>query len=129
MAAVFETINGEPPLERDLIITNKADHRCRRLSVLEGLCDPMVYPLLFPYGEIGWRTGLRHVQERSTAVRNEVTLQQFYGYRLAIRDTQFSQIHYSGKLFHQYIVDAYLKVEGERLNYIRKNQAQLRVDV
>jgi len=30
------------------------------------------------------------------------------------------------KLFHQYAVDMYAKIESERLNYLRFNQAQLR---
>ena len=32
------------------------------------------------------------------------------------------------KLLQQYIVDAYTKVEGQRLDFIRRNQAQLRAD-
>jgi hypothetical protein len=31
-----------------------------------------------------------------------------------------------GKLFHQYAVDMYAKIESERLNYLRFNQAALR---
>ena len=31
---------------------------------------------------------------------------QFYSYRLAVQNT-FSAIHYAGKLFQQYVVDAY----------------------
>ena len=52
---------------------------------------------------------------------------EFYSYRLAVR-TQFSSIHHGGKLFQQYIVDAYVKVEGANLDWIRHNQAQLRVE-
>ncbi|XP_076035390.1 uncharacterized protein LOC143021665 [Oratosquilla oratoria] len=53
-------------------------------------------------------------------------MQEFYAYRLAIRGG-FSPIHSGGKLFQQYIVDAYVKVEGCRLKFIAENQAQLRV--
>ncbi|XP_076032444.1 uncharacterized protein LOC143020167 [Oratosquilla oratoria] len=53
-------------------------------------------------------------------------MQEFYAYRLAIRGG-FSPIHSGGKLFQQYIVDAYVKVEGCRLKFIPENQAQLRV--
>ena len=31
-------------------------------------------------------------------------------------------------LFQQYIVDAYCKVEGQRLKYIKRNQGALRVE-
>ncbi|XP_076042080.1 uncharacterized protein LOC143025982 [Oratosquilla oratoria] len=53
-------------------------------------------------------------------------MQEFYAYRLAIRGG-FSPIHSGGKLFQQYILDAYVKVEGCRLKFIAENQAQLRV--
>ena len=41
-------------------------------------------------------------------------MQQFYRYRMAICDG-FSPIHCSGKVFQQYLVDAYVKTEGCRL--------------
>ncbi|XP_057299513.1 uncharacterized protein LOC130630155 [Hydractinia symbiolongicarpus] len=50
---------------------------------------------------------------------------QYYTYRVAVR---FSLIHYGKKLFQQYCVDSYVKVEGNNLNYIRANQTNLRVD-
>ena len=53
---------------------------------------------------------------------------QFYSYRLAVRKT-FSAIHYAGKLFQQYVVDAYVKTEASRLDYIRRNQCALRVEM
>ncbi|XP_057310674.1 uncharacterized protein LOC130648635 [Hydractinia symbiolongicarpus] len=40
----------------------------------------------------------------------------------------FSPIHYGKKLFQQYCVDSYVKVEGNNSNYIRANQTNLRVD-
>ena len=90
--------------------------------------DPMCYPLLFPRGDLGWHDSMRHVAEFRTAARNRLTMQQFYAHRLAIRDG-FSLIHSSGKLFQQYLVDAYVKTEGCRLFFIRNNQRQLRVDL
>jgi hypothetical protein len=53
---------------------------------------------------------------------------QFYSYRLAIRQT-FSAIHYAGKLFQQYIVDAYVKTEQNRLAFHRQNQKALQVEL
>ena len=52
---------------------------------------------------------------------------QYYSYRLAIRPA-FSAIHCGGKLFQQYLVDAYVKTEGTRLEWIRRNQRQLRME-
>jgi hypothetical protein len=52
---------------------------------------------------------------------------QYYSNRLAFREN-FSLIHLGGKLTHQYIVDAYLKIEANRLNWIKQNQKELMVD-
>ena len=89
--------------------------------------DPMIYPLLFPRGEQGWDMTMDHVVERATRVRNHVTQNQYYVYRLAIR-REFSALHLSGRLFQQFAVDAYVKVEGARLDFIRHNQKQLRAE-
>jgi hypothetical protein len=54
---------------------------------------------------------------------------QYYSYALAIRDKSFSLLHASRKLFHQYLVDAYTKIEANRLRYIKTNQKELRCEV
>ena len=41
-------------------------------------------------------------------------------------DNFFSSLFYSKKLFQQYAVDAYIKIEGQRLAFIRNNQNKLR---
>ena len=86
--------------------------------------DPMIYPLLFPRGELGWSPELQHVQEHRTAVRNKITQLEFYSYKVAIKPS-FSPIHHAGKLFQQYLFDAYCKVEAARLQFIAQNQSQL----
>ena len=52
---------------------------------------------------------------------------QYYGYRFSIRDS-FNPILHCGKLTQQYAVDSYIKIESNRLNYIKQNQLQLRKD-
>jgi hypothetical protein len=127
VAAVFVGEDGAPPLQKDIMIYPK-DKPMSRLNYLSSNCDPMVYPLLFPRGDLGWVKGSLHVEEYRSSKRQNVTHLQHYSYRFAIRDG-FSAIHYSGKLFQQYIVDAYVKTEASRLDYIRRNQAALRVEL
>lgn len=50
----------------------------------------------------------------------------FYAYRLMMHENENNYIVKCRKLFHQYVVDMYAKIETERLNYIRFNQARLR---
>lgn len=68
-----------------------------------------------------------HNEERRTARRTRVTKLQFYSYQLAIREG-FSLLHSSGKLFQQYIVYRYLKVDENWLQFIKSNQSRLRCD-
>ncbi len=67
---------------------------------------------------------------RDVTVERNVTHREFYAYRLAVRDRlgDFSLLHSGCKLFLQYILDAYVTVEGNRLNYLRQNQRNLRAE-
>ena len=49
----------------------------------------------------------------------------FYAYRLMIHANEDNNILRCRQLFHQYIVDKYVKIESERLRYIKFNQAKL----
>jgi len=65
----------------------------------------------------------------------EVSVMQYYSSRLMLRPVndlpanQQISIHSFGKLFHQYVVDMYAKMEQQRLNFIRFNRKALRAEV
>jgi len=46
---------------------------------------------------------------------------KFYGYRLQHRDTDDIALLRGGRLWQQYIVDAYAVIEQNRLTYLRLN--------
>ncbi|XP_031332288.1 uncharacterized protein LOC116164849 isoform X2 [Photinus pyralis] len=71
---------------------------------------------------------MEHIQENRTVSRFKVTLLQYVSYRLSVRPG-FSLLHRSQKLFLQYIVDIYVRIESQRLTYIRMNQSKLRADL
>jgi len=93
-----------------------------RLRTTDGHCDPMVYPILFPHGDMGYRISLKQTNGHN------VSMLQFYAYRLFDRVDSFNPILFGGKLFHQYLVDSYVKIESNRLDYLRNHQLELRVD-
>jgi len=126
VAAVFVGDDGAPPVLNDIVIYPR-DRPLSNLSYMSANCDPMVYPLLFPRGDLGWVQGTLHVEAKRTPKRQTVTLLQYYAYRIAIREP-FSPVHCSGKLFQQYLVDAYVKAEASRLDFLRRNQSTLRVE-
>lgn len=53
---------------------------------------------------------------------------EFYSYILQERGT-FNQLLHAGRLTQQYIVDAFLKVNGQRKQWNKSNQKRLRVDL
>ncbi|CAI5440372.1 unnamed protein product [Caenorhabditis angaria] len=87
--------------------------------------DPMVYPLIFPDGKYGWYPGIKYTESRGKRVR--VSTREFYSYLFHRRD-QFSPLFFSAKLFQQFVVDVWTKIEQGRLNYIRFNQDRLRIE-
>jgi len=140
VAINFQNADGEPPLERDLLIhcrantNNPQQKRTERISVLDPNLEPMVYPLFFPYGDQSWGINIplqqipQSLRRYNTAIntRTRVTQIQYYSYRLSICDL-FNPFFASGKLTQQYLVDIYVKMEANRLNYVSQNQSQLRV--
>lgn len=81
---------------------------------------------------------MRHNAARASAVRNRLSLKDYYCYRVAVREhfdettnnlVNWSSIHKSSKLFQQYILDGWLKVESNNLNYFRQFQSRLRVEM
>jgi hypothetical protein len=57
-----------------------------------------------------------------------VTMAEFYGYRLQHRDVDGITLLQGGRLRQQYIVDAYVAVEQNRLMYLHLNQKKFRAD-
>ena len=56
-----------------------------------------------------------------------VSAMQYYAYQLCDRTNSY--IHRFGRLFHQYVVDQYSKIELNRLNFLRNNQETIRADL
>ncbi|XP_020243618.1 uncharacterized protein LOC109821874 [Asparagus officinalis] len=59
-----------------------------------------------------------------------VSCREYYCYKFQIRDTRQSTVLTSaGRLFHQYAVDMYIKLETTRLDYFRKKQSEIRAEL
>ena len=87
--------------------------------------DPMSYPLTHPFGQPGWHHGI--LLQHPVGGWHEISMIEFSAYRLAIR-AGFNPVLQSFKLTQQYAVNQWVKIEHQRLQYLRENQRQLRVD-
>ena len=56
-------------------------------------------------------------------------MRQYYSFRLQQRAGKAQTLLRSGRLLQQYMVDAYASIEEVRINWIRKNQKQLRAEL
>ena len=122
IAAVFHSADGAPPENRDITIHLRSGG-LKNISILSRLCDPLCYPLLFPYGDSGWSVDIQ-----KTRGQGHVSQLQWYSFHFAIRDGHFNQFLNAGKLTHQFVVDAYCKTEANRLQWVLKNQSELRAE-
>ncbi|XP_018462957.1 uncharacterized protein LOC108834093 [Raphanus sativus] len=114
---------------RDIVVETKS-RDLARISELHPAYLPLQYPILFPYGEDGYHIDLhlKRTTTTSTNPRFRVSMKEFFSYKLMERASHFNVLLHSGKLFQQFIVDAYTMMEGERIGYLKLNQKTLRAD-
>ncbi|PIA53922.1 hypothetical protein AQUCO_00900472v1 [Aquilegia coerulea] len=110
IAVIIPGDETEPTSKRDIILHLK-NNNLQRISECHPLYLPSHYVLLFPTGDLGWSTDMKHLD-----VKNE-------------RTTEYSALFRAGLLFQQFIVDAWASYEQNRLYWIRTHQADLRCDV
>ncbi|XP_028775968.1 uncharacterized protein LOC114732794 [Neltuma alba] len=130
IAALIVGDIGSTEYGRDIIVQYKTGllHR-----IHENHPDflPLQYPLLFPYGEGGYDEKIPHVVrgEAPVAKITYVSMREYFAYMIQDRNTEYSSILHGGKLFQQFVVDAYTMIESYRLTFIRNNQQQLRAEM
>ncbi|XP_076954058.1 uncharacterized protein LOC143628319 [Bidens hawaiensis] len=114
---------------RDIIVNSRSSG-LRRISELHPSYTPLQFPLLFPFGEDGYKIDIPHrnIDPSSTAARKKCTMREFFAYRLQDRPNQFSLPLNGRRLFQQLLVDKYTMVESQRLHFIHSKQSELRCD-
>jgi hypothetical protein len=86
------------------------------------------YPLLFPYGDDDFHTDivLAYQEQQPSKKRQRVPMRAYYAYLIHEREKQESTLIKGGRLYQQFLVDAFVNVEEDRLDFIRANQENLR---
>ena len=111
---------------RDIVLEERSGNMIH-ISELHPSYFPMQYPLLFPYGEDGYHTEIRH-SDKSQGVRHMVTIKEFISYRIFDRKKEAQTLLMSRKLFQQFLVDGYMMIEAQRLSWLTRNQKKLRAE-
>ena len=129
VAALIVNDTTENRKGRDIILQYK-DMKSKRISENHPKFMAMQYPLLFPYGEDGYGEKIPYIlKEGATCKRKHVTMLEYYAYRLQQRNNNSMHLLSCGKLTLQFIVDALACILQYRLDWIRRNQGNLRTDL
>ncbi|KAI8536933.1 hypothetical protein RHMOL_Rhmol10G0295100 [Rhododendron molle] len=115
---------------RDIVLHLRGNNGLMRVNECHPAYLPLHYVLLFPRGELGWEPEMRHWDVRSKQYTNKrLTQMEFYSFRLFQRNSEYSTILRAGKLFQEFIVDAWAATEQNRLNFHRLNQGKIRSEL
>ena len=121
VAAIFTTTaDGDIP-ESYVTIHNKNTRVLENVSSMDPNAEPWIYPLFYPHGTRGWDENMRYVNRH-----RRVSRAAYVKYRMATRDGNVFLM--GGRLFQQWIVDSYVKIEKDRMNFCRINQQKIRAD-
>ena len=123
--------NDDEATNRDIIIRYRSTGQTtdlRRINQLHRCYDPLAYPLLFPFGDFGWHIGLEKTETDKKIKRTSMSQMDYYSYRFQYREKQ-KFLFQAGKLFLQFVVDSYAKIEQNRLYFFRANQSRFRTEV
>jgi PIF1-like helicase/Helitron helicase-like domain at N-terminus/Helicase len=119
-------INQFETSHRDVVLRKQGGY-LERIDEFSKMYDPLLYPLFFPQGTFGW-----HFDFRNPQTNEPVTLRDYTTFHLMVRDIknnpQNNPLHLGGRLFQQWVVDQYCKIETNNLNWIRTQQTTLRAD-
>lgn len=89
-----------------------------------GYYDALSYPLFLPQGNFTWKQGfLKNKCGQSISAR------QYYCYLLQSRKDAFNQFLHGKRLFQQYILDMWAKIQQFELIWVRNNQKKIRSDL
>lgn len=116
--------------KRDIVLQEKHSKRLKRISEIHPSYLALQYPLIFTYGEDGFRLGIKKGQTAATEKlkRENISMRQWFAYRLQERENECHTLLHSKRLFQQFLVDSYTTIETNRLSYLRMNQTCLRSD-
>ena len=130
VAALIVGNEGSDIQVRDIVLQT-SDGGVQHINELHPSYLPLQYPLLFPFGEDGYRDDIKHSEEAliESNSRKRVSIQEYLSYRIMLRPTQMSTIIHAGKLLQQFIVDVYTMMESQRLMWYKTHQKELRADL
>ncbi|GKB39597.1 hypothetical protein Tco_0884539 [Tanacetum coccineum] len=118
VAALITNDFGDGIPSRDIVVHNRNEGP-QRISELHPAYMALQYPLLFPYGEDGFHDKIPYHTNRGTRKTNRgyVSMKEYYAYVIQQRNDQGNTLLRGGRLYQQFLVDAFTTVEQQRLQW------------
>lgn len=116
------TSQGEVSPRRLVVRKSNSLNTEMSISTTSRLWEPLVYPLFFPCGTLGWDLPDHLENDLSATSENAVTTQMWYYRARLLREERFSIF---GRLTNEYLIDMWSRNLDSRLHYIRTNQQRV----
>ncbi|KNZ76083.1 hypothetical protein J132_00236 [Termitomyces sp. J132] len=120
VAAVIPGDGSEEQSNDHDIVLHLHGGQLKQISHLHPYYTPLHYTIIFPTGQPGFHTNIcSHFGPQNQQRSAKVTQTAYYAYRLQQRTLEFNApLLWSGRLFQQYVVDAWASTEQNKLNWI-----------
>ncbi|XP_058762514.1 uncharacterized protein LOC131635892 [Vicia villosa] len=107
----------DPTTPRDIIVHARDGH-LQQITEFHPAYLAYQYPLIFVYGEDGYRKNILHRYEHESEVtrKNRQSIKDWLCFRLQERKLEAMTLLHSRRLFQQFLVDGFAMMESERLN-------------
>ncbi|XP_055880684.1 uncharacterized protein LOC106057028 isoform X2 [Biomphalaria glabrata] len=106
------------------LVISKCSPHLRTVPRFHRSYDALQYPLIFWQGEDGYHFGWKKINSK-TEKTTKMSSREFYAYHIMIRTS--NHILKFGKLFTNFIVDMFMKIEIERISFF-KSENKKRID-
>ncbi|KAF0303246.1 hypothetical protein FJT64_024766 [Amphibalanus amphitrite] len=123
---------GDEPVHQDIVLRRRAGADGPALQTINEThraFEALHYVLLLPFGTDGWQPGLRHAVPNARGVYGQLTLTQYYAYRLQERPGMDDTLLRGARLLQEYVCMAFARVETQRLLWAARNQQAIRADL
>ena len=117
VAAIIPGDGSEERSNHRDVVLHLSGGGLKRISHLHPSYSSLHYVLLFPYGEDGWHNDIpAHYGPDGQQRSPKVSERAYYAHHLHTRPGIQPTLFWGGKLFQQFVVDAWASIEQSKLN-------------
>ncbi|KAH7697675.1 hypothetical protein AAVH_35240, partial [Aphelenchoides avenae] len=125
VAALFTT-DADGLVPEAYITVHERGKDIRRIRYIDPMLEPAAFPLIYPAGCKGYTLGIP--LQAPDGKRKDASRREYCCWRMAVREGQFNPLHHCGRLFQEWAVSMFAFMEGDRMNFYRLHQKELKAD-